>query len=186
MEPAVDQFHSPLPREWRLFASPDRLNAQVSYALDVNQPALLAVSNGSRVGSPHTRVNVARTDPGIFIAGENRAVAENEDGTLNSSRNPAAAGALVRVYLTGIGIVQSRSLVSDGLAVPDTLLPAVWTATATIGGQLAEIVYIGTAPGTIGLGRADLRVPRLAGGDQPVVITIDGKQSNAALLAVRQ
>ncbi|HLK50487.1 MAG TPA: choice-of-anchor D domain-containing protein, partial [Bryobacteraceae bacterium] len=67
---------------------------------------------------------------------------------------------------------------AEPLALP--VLPV----TAVIGGQHAEVIFAGLAPGYMGALQLNLRVPNLASGDYPLVVTIGAAQSNAPLLRV--
>ncbi len=57
---------------------------------------------------------------------------------------------------------------------------------ATIGGVNAEVLFAGAQGGFAGLDQANLRIPRNVGnGELDVVITVDGKVSNAVRIAVK-
>jgi uncharacterized protein (TIGR03437 family) len=161
------------------FVSPHQVNAQLPFA---GPSALLAaVSGGS--SSPHISINVnLGPSPGIFQVEGNRAVAQNQDGTVNSPQNPAVVGTVAVIYFTGIGYISGAPI---GEPAPDFPMPSSYPASATIGGVKAEILFVGITPGSIGLGQANIRVPGLPSGEHPVVLTIGGAQSNAALIAVR-
>jgi uncharacterized protein (TIGR03437 family) len=44
--------------------------------------------------------------------------------------------------------------------------------------------YIGLTPGGIGLYQANFKIPAVAAGDHPLVITISGQTSNRPLIAI--
>jgi|CZKS01.1.fsa_nt_gi hypothetical protein len=54
----------------------------------------------------------------------------------------------------------------------------------TVGGQPAEVQYVGLAPGFVGLYQANFKLPTLTAGSHPMVLTIDGVSSNAASVVV--
>ena len=101
---------------------------------------ILIKAQGAAVADFSTRVAAAA--PGIFTIsnGTGQAAANNADGTANSSANPVARGAIIVLYATGEGQnIESISL--------------------TIGGDLAELLYAGHAPGFPGLMQINARVP---------------------------
>ena len=56
---------------------------------------------------------------------------------------------------------------------------------ATLGGRECEVQFLGLAPGFVGLAQANIRVPAgLAAGDNTLVITVNGVDSNPARVAV--
>jgi len=57
---------------------------------------------------------------GIFVFGQNRAVAQNQDLSLNGADNPAAVGSIITLYFTGEGA--SVNPVATGAAAPLTPL----------------------------------------------------------------
>jgi uncharacterized protein (TIGR03437 family) len=90
---------------------------------------------------------------------------------------------VIVVYLTGIGSLSNTP--ADGAGAPvNPLAQATLAVTATIGGVNAPIQYLGLTPYFAGLAQANLEVPHLASGDNPVVITINGVSSAPAVLSV--
>jgi uncharacterized protein (TIGR03437 family) len=126
--------------------------------------------------------SVVRAAPGIFTYGSNLAVAQNQDYTLNAANNPANAGAYVTVYLTGIGPLDNP--VGLGQATPSEPYSRTTTAAqATVGGMLAQIAFIGMAPGLVGLAQADVQIPPgLTPGTYPIQIQMGSFLSNAPLI----
>ena len=54
----------------------------------------------------------------------------------------------------------------------------------SVGGTPVNVEYVGLTGGLVGLYQANLTIPTLAPGTYPLVITIDGMSSNAAMVAV--
>jgi uncharacterized protein (TIGR03437 family) len=108
----------------------------------------------------------------------------NADYSLNGDGNPAAAGSVVAVYATGGGQVDppdSTGATTGGIArVPGTV-------TATIGGQAAQVLYAGHAPGEVaGVLQINLQVPDGVSGDVPVVLWVgDAQSQTTATVAVK-
>jgi uncharacterized protein (TIGR03437 family) len=129
-------------------------------------------------------VEVAVAAPGILVFPVNRAVVVNPDGSLNTTDTPAAPGGVVTVYLIGQGQVDHP--VATGSAAPlAPLSRPVLPVSARIGDQDAEVLFLGLAPGFIGLAQANIRVPALPASNYPVTITIGGAVSNAPLITVK-
>ena len=90
-------------------------------------------------------------------------LAFNQDGTLNSASNAAAAGSVVVLYATGLGQTSPPQL--DGvressLVLAETVIPV----NVTIGGMPAQVIYAGSAPGQIaGVMQVEAVVPAGAG-----------------------
>ncbi|HEY4086163.1 MAG TPA: TIGR03118 family protein [Bryobacteraceae bacterium] len=119
-------------------------------------------------------VPVAQSSPGLFAlnqAGTGQLVAMNQDGTLNSSTNQAAAGSIVTLFATGTGLTNPAGV--TGAIQIDSLFPLLKTS-VTIGGQPATLIYTGTPPGFFsGLTLVQAMVPNgLTAGAVPVVLTV--------------
>jgi uncharacterized protein (TIGR03437 family) len=107
----------------------------------------------------------------------------NEDGSLNSEENPATAGSVVVLYGTGEG--QTDPLGVDGKPAVAPLPRPVLPVRVTIGGQDAEILYAGGAPGfTAGLLQLNVRIPAGATGTVNVVLYVGEEASRAVTIVV--
>jgi uncharacterized protein (TIGR03437 family) len=110
----------------------------------------------------------ASTIPGIFTAtgtGTGQAAALNPDNTPNMTSNPAAAGSIISVYMTGegqtapagvTGSVTCSSGCSTTSQIPKPVLPVL----AFVGGQPATVAFYGEAPGlTSGVMQVNVTIP---------------------------
>ncbi len=152
------------------YAGATQLNVLVPADLAPDSNAeILIKAQGAAVADFSTKVAAAA--PGIFTIsnGTGQAAANNADGTANSSSNPVARGAIIVLYATGEGQnIESISL--------------------TIGGDLAELLYAGRAPGFPGLMQINARVPAGTApvGNLPVSLGIGNAASQSGVtIAVR-
>ncbi len=161
------------------FVSAGQITGQLPFSVVTGAATAVvkSVSGASNVIS----VNVSATAPGLFqFAGSTRAAALNQDGiTVNSPSTPEARGNVIAVFLTGQGQVTTSPI--------DLLQRPVAVASATIGGQPAQVAFAGLTPGTIGLAQVNLRIPEnlAAGSAVPVVVQIGDLTSNAATISIR-
>jgi uncharacterized protein (TIGR03437 family) len=162
------------------FASPTQLNVQVPF--EVSGAATVSVLvNGAPVNSGNITVQAA--GPGIFQIGQGRAAALNQDNSVNSSTNSAAAGSTLSLYATGLGAVVP-AVATGAAAGANPLSNSKLRVTATIGGQSATVQYAGIAPGYAGLDQVNVVVPNLTPGDYPVQISVGAATSNSATVSV--
>ncbi|MBV8819007.1 MAG: hypothetical protein JO022_11670, partial [Acidobacteriaceae bacterium] len=146
------------------YASPAQINAQMPIGIAAGTATINVKAGGSTVAS--TTITVQNTAPGIFVVGQNHAAALNQDGSVNSTAQPAAAGSVVVVYATGLGPVTNP--VDTGSAASVSVLSKVQArVTATVGGQDADVQFAGLAPGFAGLYQVNVVVPQLSPGDYP-------------------
>jgi len=92
------------------YVSPGQINAQLPYETPPGAATLTV--NGGTPGS----FLVAPNAPGILVYGTNRAIAVNQDYSLNSPDHPALTGGWITVYLSGQGAVNPA--VVSGAASP--------------------------------------------------------------------
>ncbi len=153
------------------YLSPNQLNIQIPSL----PPGAYQLAIGS---SPIVSFTVAAIAPYIFVWDGNRAVAQNQDYSLNQPSSPAAAGSAIMVYLTGQGAVDPP--VEDRFAAPlEPLSKVTATATAAIDGQPANVLFAGLAPGLVGVGQVNVVLPdSLPPGEHQLVITIGGVNTN--------
>jgi uncharacterized protein (TIGR03437 family) len=164
------------------FVDATQINTQVPWDT-ASGPATAVVTSGGLASSPFG-FNVGATNPGIFTYGANLAVAQNDNYSLNSASSPAEVGGFVIVYMTGGGAVNPPIQTGDGTpAAPVSYVTA--HASATIGGKPADLLFLGMAPDFVGIVQADVKIPDLSAGAYPLVVTVGGVQSNAALVSVR-
>jgi uncharacterized protein (TIGR03437 family) len=86
--------------------------------------------------------------PGVFTldgSGTGQAAVLNQDGSVNSSANPAAHGSVISVFMTGAG--QMSPPQKDGYLAPITA-PFPMTA-GVVSCSLGQVVYAGAAPGLV-------------------------------------
>jgi uncharacterized protein (TIGR03437 family) len=165
------------------YASPAQVNIQIPYETPAGQAQIVATVGG--VASAALSVNIVASAPGIFTFGTNRAVVQNQDFSVNTAENPAQAGSVITAYLTGGGGFDNANRLQTGAPTPAVPLNQITLpAGATIGGQSAEILFLGLTPGLIGVVQANLRVPNLASGTYPLVVTMGGVASNGPLVTV--
>jgi uncharacterized protein (TIGR03437 family) len=166
-----------------VFVSAGQVNAQVPYEVTEgdNVPVVVTV-NG--VSSLTGTLSVVPAAPGIFQFGNRRAVVQNEDYSVNNSDNAAKANSYVIAYITGIGRLDNP-VATGSAAGSDPLSRPRAAVSATIGTQTADIVFAGLSPGFVGLTQVNLRIPNLAPGDYPLVVTVNGEKSNAAMVTVK-
>jgi uncharacterized protein (TIGR03437 family) len=166
-----------------LYVSQTQINFQVPSGLAAGTADMYVARDGGQ--SALFTFTVVTNSPGIFQDTSNHAIAQNgTDNSTNSDSDPVASGAVLVVYLTGLGAVNHP--VADGTATPDSpLSSATATATATIGGTSATVQFLGLTPGFTGLAQANILVPTgLATTDYSLVITVGGYVSASAQVSV--
>ena len=107
------------------------------------------------------------------------------NGSAVTTQNPAQPGELVILYATGLG--QVTPAVATG-ALPAGPSKTVAPVTVTIGGiNVSPPDFAGLAGCCVGLNQINVRVPAGVGSGNavPVVLTIGGKSSNTATIAVQ-
>lgn len=170
------------------FVQPGQVNGQLPVETPVGMTTQIVARSGQRLTSP-VEVTVANAGPGIFAtpsaAGPFRAIAQNQNFSLNTAANPARIGEALIVYFTGLG--EADPSIASGQ--PASLnVPSFGTlpATATIGGQPATVLFSGLAPGFVGLGQANVLIPEgvATGPGVPIVIRIGGQISNSVVAAI--
>ena len=141
---------------------------------------------------PGEAASLVAAAPGLYTvggAGGGQLQAQNADFSRNSSglgASAAARGSYVIVYANGLG--PTNPPVATGQRTPVTPgSAATLPITASIGGQPAQVLYAGLAPGYVGLYQLNIAAPQNAStGDRvPLTITINGvpSQDNVTIAA---
>ena len=174
------------------FVSSGQINALVPYGAVVNGfQDLLVEQNGTyslletlvgAAASPATfTLNQSGTGAGAIIV-----VEPNGTAFVAGTSRPASAGDVLEIYCAGLGPV--RPPVADGAAAP-LMQPFPETVTpvnVSIGGQNAQVLYAGLAPGFAGLYQVDAIVPAgITGANVPVILSTAGFSSATVTLAIQ-
>ncbi|HXP86075.1 MAG TPA: hypothetical protein VN841_15225 [Bryobacteraceae bacterium] len=166
-----------------IYTRTDMVSAAVPYATAGKSSTMVQVEYQGQA-SPAAQFSVAPATPGLFKLDSSGGVSKwafNQDGTINSPANPAAAASIVVFYATGGGQTNPPG-VDGSLAALPFPVPAA-NVSVTIGGVPAAILYAGAAPGFVaGLVQINVRVP--AGLPSPasaaLVLAIGGASSQSA------
>ena len=174
------------------YAGAGQVNAVVPYAVAGKSATQLQVEYLGAVSAP-VSLPVAAVSPGLFTAAASGAgqgaIVNIADYTVNSATNPAARGAFVSIYGTGLGVTTPAG--TDGMlaAAPYGQLPSNVPVTVTMGGIVCQTNYVGAAPGLIaGALQINAQVPAgvTPGPSVPLVVTIGGVSLQAGVtLAVK-
>jgi uncharacterized protein (TIGR03437 family) len=162
-----------------------QINAQLPYEVATGDASVTVELNG--VVSAPFAFKVQAAAPGVFVYGDNRAVAQNvaADGssTVNAADNPVIPGHPMVIYISGEGALDNP-VPSGAAAVSDPLSRPVASYSVTVGGKTAVVDFVGMTPGLVALGQANIRIPDLNPGDYPVIVTIGEQKSNAPNITV--
>jgi uncharacterized protein (TIGR03437 family) len=176
-----------------VYAGPDQINV-VSPAAIGNQQSVDINVVGPQGATSFPTVFVASARPQIFselrryaIDGSTLpgsfALANNQDGTLNTESNPAHAGSIVTIWATGLGLAMEP--MTDGAIVDrgsDVNLPITTNS--------IQVLYAGQAPSAIqGLMQINLKLPTSGLGvgppfRLPIYIELDGSRSESVDISV--
>jgi uncharacterized protein (TIGR03437 family) len=161
-----------------IYTSAGSVSAVVPYATAGKSSTMVQVEYQGQASSAASFAIAAAT-PGIFELGSSQWVV-NQDGSINSPANPAAAGTIVVFYATGGGQTNPAGVDGSLAAVP---LPSpVGKVSVTMGGTNAAILYAGAAPGLVaGLLQINVRVPAGLPSASPaaLVLNIGGAPSQS-------
>lgn len=155
-----------------------QINFQVPTSVTGSSATLEVVSPN---GSETTTISLAAVAPGVFSFssdGKGAGAILHANFTPVNDQNPAGAGEVVLIYLTGLGATNPP--VADGVLAPTA--PSVVRPSVTIGGQSARVDYAGTAPGFAGLYQINAAVPAgLAAGIHSLIVS----GANTVTIAVK-
>jgi uncharacterized protein (TIGR03437 family) len=143
-----------------VYVSSTAVAAIVPYDVAGNTSTSVVVQAGT-AKSTAVQIPVVDAEPGLFTAnasGTGQAAALNQDGSLNSTSNPAQAGDIIVLWGTGEGLVSPLPAngAIAGVPAPKPLLQI----TVTIGGIDAQVLYAAGAPDeTAGVIQINARIP---------------------------
>jgi uncharacterized protein (TIGR03437 family) len=161
-----------------------QMSVVVPYEVAGSATAALQVTyNG--VASNTVSVPVTDASPALFTynaSGSGPVAAANQDGSVNTAANPAAAGSVMVFYGTGEGQTSPGGV--DGQVASSVYPKPVLPVSATIGGAPATVLYYGAAPGDVaGAFQMNVMIPAgtASGPAVPVTFTVGTKTSQAGV-----
>ncbi len=161
-----DGFPAPI-----IYSSAGQVSAIVPYGIAGEATtSVFAEYLGKR--SSAVTIPVAASAPGIFVldkAGQGAIL--NQDGSVNSTTNPAAPGTIVSIFATGEG--QTNPAGVDGFIAQGPVAMPVLPVTVQIAGQNAQVLYAGAAPGEpSGVLQVNAMIPATVPTGTPVPVVI--------------
>lgn len=165
------------------YASPTQINGQLPFQTPLGSATIVVTSAG--LSSPPVVVQLTLAAPGVFTDASNHAVAQNQDGSTNSSLNPATGGSVVVVYFTGGGPVDNP--VPTGSATPLTGAANLTSPLSIyLGATPVKVLFAGLAPGEVGINQLNIQLPLdLPSGSPALKLTVGGSVSNTPVISVR-
>ena len=159
-----------------LYTSPGQLNVQI--------PEVAPGRGRIQLGETALEVEIREASPGIFLFNGERAVVQNQDGSLNTAQNGAAPGEVGVLYLTGQGPLDVP--VQPGHAAPSgPLARATLSVELQVDGRPVDVLFAGLTPGFVGLCQVNFRFPDLPPGDYRIRIRFGSFESNEAMVTIR-
>lgn len=139
------------------------------------------------VRSNAVTMGVASSAPALFTlnsAGFGQGAILNQDSSVNGDDHPAERGSIVILYATGEGQTDPGGV--DGKLALQALPKPMQQVKVRIGGQEAEILYAGAAPGMVaGVMQINAKVPGAsATGAVPVQVSVGSGESPASVTMV--
>jgi len=148
-----------------LYVSESQINAEIPSPFFDTEATLHVINGASTL--PTFRVELDPSIFGIFKNSDGSVAAVNQDGTVNSSSNPAKVGSIVSIWGTGFGNPDFNFAV-DG-AITTAANNWCYECSISLGGQIEDPAYAGTAPGLIdGLMQINFMLPANIGNDNQV------------------
>ncbi len=171
-----------------IYVSATQINAIVPYEVPTNASISVIVKHGDSVSAAFTIASAA-TAPGIFSAnqsGNGQGAILNTNLSPNSANNPAPAGSVVSLYLTGEGLLNPQPA-TGSMSGPSLPLPVPLAhVSVKIGDEDAEVSYAGEAPTLVsGVLQINAKIPTdLHTGNKSVVVTIGNADTKMQAITV--
>jgi uncharacterized protein (TIGR03437 family) len=162
------------------FVSPQQINYQIPPGSAAG-PATVTITNSDGRNSVGVTI-IATAAPSLFTLNQSGTGAAVALDAFTFTGPPFAATRangepnIIAIYGTGLG--------ADATDVDGNVSASVQ---ATIGGRPATVAYAGRAPGLVGLNQLNIALPAgITPGTHNVVVTRNGRASNAVTIAIRQ
>lgn len=174
------------------YVSPTQVTFQVPYETQMPVKStdsnfrLFTVRVDNAAGSSNLAfVNGRPNAPGLFVYGDNLAIAQDADYNLLGPNNPARRGGAVVLYYTGAS--QLSKAIPTGAATPtDELVRVTAPVSIQLNNANFPAAFAGMVPGGIGFGQINFIVPpAFPPGTHNLSVFIGSEQSNVVKLIVQ-
>ena len=166
------------------YASAGQINLQIPAELQANRQYQVIVNNNGVYSKPEP-INTTAVQPVLAAFSDGTVIAQDVNFHLINAQNPAHAGDIIMLYLTGMGATNPP--VPTGMLAPG--LPLAVTSIqpqVTIGGVAANVAFSGLTPGGVGLYQINVQIPAGArGAALPIVVSQSSIASNTATVPVQ-
>jgi minor extracellular serine protease Vpr len=169
------------------FGSSGQVNVQVPWELQGQSSVKVKVStdDGFFLGNV-VDVPLAPATPAFFLGAGGIVAAEDaQTGAIILPTNKAKPGEILALYANGLGPVTNQPASGAPALGGQNLAQTMTLPTVTIGGQQAQVLFSGLAPGFPGLYQINVTVPAGLTGNQPITVAIGGVTSPAATLPLQ-
>jgi uncharacterized protein (TIGR03437 family) len=175
------------------YVSPDQVNYQIPNGT-ANGVATVLINSPSGTTLTGT-VNITAVAPGLFAAnanGQGLAAAVVQRNRANGTVSYEPAARLDTTLNRYVPVPLELGAESDQVflllyGTGFRFRSALSNVSATVGGEAAQVLYAGIAPGFIGLDQANVRLNRslIGRGDVEVTFIVDGKAANPVRVTIR-
>jgi uncharacterized protein (TIGR03437 family) len=168
------------------FVSPGQINVQVPWELQGQTSAQVKVTlYGYSYGNVVT-VPLADTAPQFFAGLTPGTVAALDGNNVAvTAANPVKRGQVVQLYMNGLGPVTNGPASGEFASTTALTYTKAQDTAVSIGGQQAQVLFTGLAPGFPGLYQVNAIVPAgISAGTVPISLTIAGATTKALTLPV--
>ncbi len=168
------------------FVGPGQINVQVPWELAGQSSVEIKVSvdDGYLMGNVVT-VPLAQYTPSFFVGGGTIVAQDAITGAQILASNPAHAGEILSLYANGLGPVTNQPASGAPALGGANLASTTSQPVVMIGGQQANVLFSGLAPGFPGLYQINATVPSGLTGNQQVTVSVGGQTSPAVVLPVQ-
>jgi uncharacterized protein (TIGR03118 family) len=159
-----------------VYANGSQTSVQIPYEIAGATTASIVVSTPNQTTAAFS-IPASAVAPGLFtinFSGTGQIVALNADGTVNSSKNPAARGSMILMFATGEGMTSPAGV--DGAVQANTMRMPVAPVAVTFNGVSATVVFAGGTPKDVaGVLEIQVQVPTaVTPGESDVLLSIGG------------
>jgi minor extracellular serine protease Vpr len=167
-----------------IYVSSNQVNVQVPWELQGQSSAQVKVTIDYTYGNVVT-LPLSNFAPAFFEASAGAVAALDGTNKPITSANPALRGQVVQLFANGLGPVSNQPA-SGEPAGSSPLAQTTNPATVMIGGQTANVLFSGLAPGFAGLYQINAVVPAgITPGTSTITVSIGGATSKASGIPVQ-